>query len=190
MNQEEVRRLFENTGAILSGHFLLTSGRHSDTYIQCALVLQYPEYAERLGRALTERLGPLGAGCVLGPALGGIIVAHEVARALGVRALFTERVDGVMKLRRGFTVSPGESVLVVEDVVTTGGSVREAAAAAAASGAKIAGFGALIDRSGGRARFDAPFEVLMSINTADWDPSECPLCQRGIPAVKPGSRRV
>ncbi|HIE12242.1 MAG TPA: orotate phosphoribosyltransferase [Desulfotomaculum sp.] len=190
MNREEIRRLFEDTGAILNGHFLLTSGRHSDTYIQCALVLQYPDYAERVGRVLAERLRGLGARCVLGPALGGIIVAHEVARALGVRALFTERVEGEMRLRRGFTILPGEAVLVVEDVVTTGGSVKEAAAAAAASGAKIAGFGALIDRSGGRARFDAPFVALMSLDAADWDPSECPLCHKGVPAVKPGSRTV
>ncbi|MEW6447065.1 MAG: orotate phosphoribosyltransferase [Bacillota bacterium] len=189
MDQDEIRRIFETTGAILSGHFILTSGRHSDTYIQCALVLQYPDYARRLGAALAERFGAFRVGCVLGPALGGIIVAHEVARALRVRALFTERVDGVMKLRRGFSLAWGEPVLVVEDVVTTGGSAKEAAAAAVALGAKIAGFGALIDRSGGKANFDAPFKALLNVNAANWEISECPLCRKGVPAVKPGSRR-
>lgn len=189
MDRDAIRRIFETTGAILSGHFILTSGRHSDTYLQCARVLQYPGYAQRLGEALAERFGGTAVECVLGPALGGIIIAYEVARALGVRALFTERVDGVMKLRRGFSLSPGEYVLVVEDVVTTGGSVKEAAAAAAAVGAKITGFGALIDRSGGSAQFNMPFKALMSVNAASWDPSECPLCLKGIPAVKPGSRQ-
>lgn len=189
MNQAEIRRILEATGAILSGHFILTSGSHSDTYIQCALVLQYPNYAQRLGAALAERFSGLGVECVLGPALGGIVVAHEVARALGVRALFTERMDGVMKLRRGFSLSPGERVLVVEDVVTTGGSIKEAAAVAADSGAKITGFGTLIDRSGGKVCLNAPFEALMSVSAANWDPLECPLCRQGIPAVKPGSRR-
>ena len=189
MNQNEMRRIFQAAGAILSGHFLLTSGRHSDTYIQCALVLQFPEYAARLGSELAKRFAGMGLGCVVGPALGGIIVAYEVARVLGVRALFTERVDGVMRLRRGFTVAPAERALVVEDVVTTGGSIKEAATVIADLGGRIAGFGALIDRSEGKADFEAPFHALLKIDAVTWDPEECPLCRAGIPAVKPGSRK-
>lgn len=188
MNQEEVRQLFTATGAVLSGHFVLTSGRHSDTYIQCALVLQYPQHAARLGAALAVRLKSAEAACVVGPALGGVIVAHEVARALGVRAVFTERVRGVMRLRRGFSVTRGEKVVVVEDVVTTGGSVKEAAAVVEALGAEVVAFGALVDRSGGRVSFDRPFCTLLSVDAATWDPGECPLCRAGIAAVKPGSR--
>ena len=188
MNQEEIRRVFEQTGAILSGHFILSSWRHSDTYVQCALVLQYPELAAQLCGALAECFRGLNVSCVVGPALGGIIIAYEVARALGVRGIFTERVEGVMRLRRGFTVAPGERVLVVEDVITTGGSVKEAAAAVAALGGEVVGFGALIDRSGGQARFDAPFAALLKVGAVTWEPDACPLCRQGVPAVKPGSR--
>lgn len=188
LSEAEVRQIFAKSGAILSGHFILTSGRHSDTYVQCALVLQYPEYAARLGGALAAYFQGMGVNCVVGPALGGIIIAYEVARALGVRALFTERVGGAMQLRRGFTLVPGEKVLVVEDVVTTGGSVKEAAAAVSALGAEVVGFGALIDRSGGQTRFGAPFYALLRVTAVTWDPDECPLCRQGIPAVKPGSR--
>ncbi|RPF43076.1 orotate phosphoribosyltransferase [Thermodesulfitimonas autotrophica] len=186
--EAEIRQIFEKSGAILSGHFILTSGRHSDTYVQCALVLQYPELAAQLCGVLAERFRGLNVNCVVGPALGGIIIAYEVARALGVRGIFTERVEGVMRLRRGFTVAPGERVLVVEDVVTTGGSVKEAAAAVAALGGEVVGFGALIDRSGGQARFDAPFAALLKVGAVTWEPDACPLCRQGVPAVKPGSR--
>ncbi|MEW6172971.1 MAG: orotate phosphoribosyltransferase [Bacillota bacterium] len=189
MSHDEIRALFEKTRAILSGHFILTSGRHSDTYVQCALVLQFPDYAERLGAKLAAQFKGTKVECVVGPALGGIIVAHEVARALGVRAVFTERVDGVMRLRRGFNVAPGERVLAVEDVVTTGGSVKEAADAVEALGAHIIGYGALIDRSGGKVSFAAPFRTLLGLNAETWDPADCPLCGEGIPAIKPGSRR-
>ncbi|MEW6183728.1 MAG: orotate phosphoribosyltransferase [Bacillota bacterium] len=189
MNQAEIRAFFEKTRAILSGHFILTSGRHSDTYIQCALVLQFPECAARLGSALAARFKGAEMECVVGPALGGIIVAHEVARALGVRAVFTERVDGAMRLRRGFYVAPGEKVLVVEDVVTTGGSVKEAAKAVEDLGARITGFGALIDRSGGKVSFPAHFNTLFEVDAQAWDPADCPLCGKGIPAIKPGSRK-
>ena len=189
MEQEEIRQLFAATGAVLTGHFILTSGRHSDTYVQCALVLQYPEYAARLGAALAAHFGGTGAECVAGPALGGIIVAYEVARALGVRALFTERVEGVMRLRRGFNLEPGERVLVVEDVVTTGGSIKETAAVLQALGAEITGFGALVDRSGGKVDFAEPFYALLSVEAVTWDPAACPLCRAGTPAVKPGSRK-
>jgi orotate phosphoribosyltransferase len=157
-------------------------------YVQCALVLQFPQYAELLGADLAVRFPGLKIDCVVGPALGGVVVAHEVARKLRVRALFTERVNGVMTLRRGFHVAPGERVLIVEDVVTTGGSVKEAAAAVESLGGKIVGFGALIDRSGGKAELGLPFHALLTLNAVSWDAAECPLCPSGIPAVKPGSR--
>jgi len=189
-NEVEIRQIFERSGAILSGHFILSSGRHSDTYIQCALVLQHPGLAGWLGAALATRLPAEGVTCVVGPALGGIIVAYEVARALGVRAIFTERVEGVMRLRRGFVVAPGEKVLVVEDVVTTGGSVREAAAVVEALGGMVVGYGALVNRGGERVHFGAPFAALLTVKAATWEACECPLCRAGIPASRPGSRNL
>jgi orotate phosphoribosyltransferase len=150
--------------------------------------LQFPKYAETLGTDLARKFTGTEIDCVVGPALGGVVVAHEVARARGVRALFTERVDGAMKLRRGFHMAPGDRVLIVEDVVTTGGSVKEAAAAVESLGGEIVGFGALIDRSGGKADFGLPFHALLTLNAVSWDSGQCPLCRAGIPAVKPGSR--
>lgn len=187
MRAEEVRELLERTGALRKGHFILSSGLHSDTYVQCALVLQYPEYATRLGAALAELFGDLEIETVIAPALGGILVAHEVARRLGVRSLFTERVAGKMELRRGFVLRPGEKVLVVEDVVTTGGSMKEVAAVVEDWGAKVVGFGALVDRS--QKPLDLqPFRALLRLEVEAWEPSSCSLCREGIPATKPGSR--
>lgn len=189
MKQDEIMEIFKETGAILSGHFLLTSGRHSDRYIQCARVLQYPRYAESLCCELARRYRDEKISAVVGPAIGGIIVAHEVARTLGTRAFFTERENGKMALRRGFTLSPGERVLVVEDVVTTGGSVMEVINLVKGMGAAVVGAGLLVDRSGGRADLGVRKEALLTVNVAAYEAEKCPLCREGVPLVKPGSRK-
>ena len=183
-----VRWLYESTGALLHGHFRLSSGLHSDTYLQSALVLQRPEHAERLGAALAEPFRGARVAAVVAPAIGGILVAYEVARGLGVRALFTEREDGRMTLRRGFTLDAGERCLVVEDVITTGGSTREVITAVKAAGGVVAGVGALVDRSGGTAPLPEPRVSLLSLEVPTYQPDACPLCRQGVPIVKPGSR--
>lgn len=188
MNEQQILELFRKHEALLEGHFILSSGLHSDRYIQCALVLQHPEAAGQLGSALAEKFRNLSAAVVVAPALGGVLVAHEVARALGVRALFTERQDGAMSLRRGFRLSPGEAALVVEDVMTTGLSTRETIRCVEQAGGKVIGAGALIDRSGGAANLGVPQGALVTLSVRNYDPSECPLCKSGVPAVKPGSR--
>ncbi len=186
----EVLRLLRRTGAMLEGHFLLSSGLHSDRYFQCARLLQHPRHAARAGRLLAERCSALRPALVVSPAIGGIVIGHEVGRALGVRAVFTEREQGVMKLRRGFEIAPGERVLVVEDVVTTGKSSLEAAAAVAAAGGRVVGLAAIVDRSGG-AKLPHPFRSLVRVKVAVWQPATCPLCRGGAaPAVKPGSREM
>ena len=179
---------FRRVGGLLEGHFRLTSGLHSAGYLQCALVLQHPREAEACGAALAEQLRGLGAQVVLSPALGGIVIGQEVARALGVRAVFAERQDGRLVLRRGFTLEPGEKVLVVEDVVTTGGSTRETIDVARAAGAVVVGGAAIIDRSGGQQRLDVPFHALAEVSLPTYEPESCPLCLGGQPMVKPGSR--
>jgi len=179
---------FRRVGALLDGHFRLTSGLHSPGYLQCALVLQHPAEAEACGRAIADDVRPPGATVVLSPAIGGIVIGQEVARALGVRALFAERQDGVLTLRRGFALSPGDRVLVVEDVVTTGGSTRETIEVARAAGADVVGAAAIIDRSGGRLSLDVPFHALAAIPLPTYEPDACPLCAAGAPVVKPGSR--
>jgi len=188
MTEGEILQIFRQNSALLEGHFILSSGLHSDRYIQCALVLQYPRIAERLCSELAGKLRHLGASVVAAPALGGVIVAHEVARALGVRALFTERQMGAMSLRRGFGFSPGEPALVVEDVITTGGSTRETMACVKQGGGKVIGVGALIDRSVVVASLGVPQAALVTLAVQNFDPADCPLCKSGIPAVKPGSR--
>jgi len=188
LTERQTLELYEKTGALMRGHFLLTSGLHSDIYLQSALVLQYPEHAARLGDALAAPFGDAGAQTVLAPAIGGILVAHEVARALGVRALFTERENGVMRLRRGFALTPGERCLVVEDVITTGGSTREVVECVRASGGAVVGVGSLIDRSGGAAAFDVKQAALATVSATTWPPEACPLCKTGSAAIKPGSR--
>jgi orotate phosphoribosyltransferase len=188
--------LFEETGAYLHGHFRLTSGMHSGEYLQCAKVLAHPQYAERLGRALSEKIksliGSARVDVVVSPAMGGIIIGHEVARALGVRALFTERDAAVntMTLRRGFEIAAGENVVVVEDVITTGGSTKEVVNAIAASGARVLAAGSIIDRSGGRADVGVPRVALETLEVVTYPPEDCPLCGQGLPVVKPGSRRT
>lgn len=181
---------FRRAGALLEGHFRLTSGLHSPGYLQCALVLQHPREAEALGGAIADRVRDLGIQTVLSPALGGIVIGQEVGRALGVRAIFAERQDGRLTLRRGFTLDRGEKVLVVEDVVTTGGSTRETIDVAREAGAVVVGAAAIIDRSGGQQKIDVPFHVLAEVSLPTYDPAACPLCLDGQPVVKPGSRTV
>jgi orotate phosphoribosyltransferase len=188
MEDREILEMFRQHQALLEGHFILSSGLHSDRYIQCALVLQHPDVAGRLGQELAAKLGKTEAKVVVSPALGGILVAHEVARALGVRSLFTERQDGHMTLRRGFNLAPGERTLVVEDVITTGVSTRETIAAVEEAGARVVAVGALVDRSGGVTDLGLPKAALVTLTVQNYDPAQCPLCRAGIPAVKPGSR--
>ena len=188
MTENEILEVFRRNSALLEGHFILSSGLHSDRYIQCALVLQHPRVAEQLGSELAAKLRDLGASVVAAPALGGILVAHEVARALGVRAIFTERQEGVMTLRRGFSLAAGEPTLVVEDVLTTGLSTRETIQCVEQAGGKVVGAGALIDRSGGTADLGLPRAALLTLQIQNYNPADCPLCKSGSPAVKPGSR--
>ena len=189
---ETSRRLleiFRQTGALLEGHFQLTSGLHSPRYLQCALVLQHPRHAEWIGQALGSCFRDERVSAVVAPAIGGIIVAHETARALGVRALFTERESGEMTLRRGFRIDPGERVLVVEDVVTTGGSTRETINAVSSAGGLVIGAGSVVDRSGGAVDLGVRREALLTLEVPTYTPEQCPLCLEGTPAIKPGSRK-
>lgn len=186
--RDQLLSLFRTSGALLEGHFRLSSGLHSTGYLQCALVLQHPGQAEQLGQAIASRTRGLGATVVLSPALGGVVIGHEVGRALGVRAIFAERQDGVLTLRRGFAIGPQDRVLVVEDVLTTGGSTRETMEVARAAGGQIVGAASIVDRSGGAVTFNEPFETLLAIDVATFQPGDCPLCAQGLPVVKPGSR--
>jgi len=186
---DDVIKTFRESGALLDGHFVLTSGLHSAVYLQCALVLQLPERAEALGRAIAENFRGDLVQAVAAPAIGGIVIGHEVARALGVRFIWTEREDGRMILRRGFSVSPDERVLVVEDVVTTGGSTRETVEALQAQGAKVVGAASIIDRSAGKADVGVSRFALATLDVPSVDPSDCEACRRGEAAVKPGSRK-
>ena len=188
MTRDELLDLFRTSGALLDGHFRLSSGLHSTGYLQCALVLQHPATAELLGRAIAARVADLRATVVLSPALGGVIIGHEVGRALAVRALFAERYEGVLMLRRGFVLDAADRVLVVEDVLTTGGSTRETMQVAAAAGGVVVGVASIIDRSGGAARFEVPFEALLDIDVPTYQPDACPLCAQALPVTKPGSR--
>lgn len=188
LHADGVLDVFRRVGALLEGHFRLSSGLHSPGYLQSALVLQHPREAEACGAAIAARVRSLGAKVVLSPALGGIVIGQEVARALGARAIFAERQDGKLTLRRGFTLSSGERVLVVEDVVTTGGSTRETIEVARAAGADVVGAAAIIDRSGGHQDLDAPFHALAAVSLPTYQPESCPMCAAGSPIVKPGSR--
>jgi len=183
-----VEEILKKTGALLEGHFILSSGKHSPKYIQCARLFEYPEYGEIVGRELATILKKYDVETVVGPAMGGVILAYVVARYLNARALFAEREEGVMKLRRGFAVKPGERVAVVEDVVTTGGSAQEVKKLLEELGGVVVCVGAIVDRSGGRVDFGVPFEKLLTLELPTYDPSDCPLCREGIPAEKPGSR--
>jgi orotate phosphoribosyltransferase len=190
MTSEAVLDLFRECGALLDGHFRLTSGLHSSGYMQCALLLQHPVHAEALGRAIGEATRDLTPTVVLSPALGGVVIGQEVGRALGVRAIFAERQDGQFTLRRGFALDQRERVLVVEDVLTTGGSTRETIDVATKSGALVVGAASIVDRSGGRLRFDVPYRALLKHVLPTYEPEHCPLCAQGLAAIKPGSRQI
>lgn len=188
MTPDAVFQLFRASGALLEGHFKLSSGLHSPKYLQSALVLQHPAHAETLGRALAERVRDLRPTVVMSPALGGLIIGQEVGRGLGVRAIFAERQDGTLVLRRGFTLDRADRVLIVEDVVTTGKSTRETMDVARAAGATVVGAASIVDRSGGTATLDVPLRSLATLTVTNYDPAECPMCAAGGTAVKPGSR--
>jgi orotate phosphoribosyltransferase len=190
MVQEQALEVFKKSGALLEGHFRLTSGLHSPNYFQCAKVLQYPEYAEKFCSEIAIHFRGQGIDAVISPAIGGIVVGQEVARLLGCRAIFAERETERMILRRGFEIAAGENVLAVEDVVTTGGSVKEVIALARAAGATIQGAAFIVDRSSGRAQFDVPFFAALKMEVVTYQPDDCPLCRQGLPVVKPGSRKV
>jgi orotate phosphoribosyltransferase len=190
MTRDELLDLFRRSGALLDGHFRLSSGLHSSGYLQCALVLQHPRHAEALGGAIADRTRDLGATVVLSPALGGVVIGHEVGRGLGVRAIFAERQDGVLSLRRGFVIAENDRVLVIEDVLTTGGSTKETMQVARAAGGQVVGAASIVDRSSGAARFDVPFAALLEIALPTYEPGVCPLCAQGLPVAKPGSRPV
>ena len=195
MTPDEVRRQFTQSGALLSGHFRLSSGLHSEAYLQCARVLQWPERAGALGAALASLLAPFRPSVVVSPAMGGLIIGHEVGRGLSIRAIFTERVDGEFTLRRGFALEPGERVAVVEDVVTTGKSTREVLAVLGVSGAVPVVCGSIVDRRalavGGGAEVDGvPYRSLLALDVSAFEPSSCPRCAAGDPVVAPGSRHL
>ena len=189
MNPENVIDEFRKTGALLEGHFQLSSGLHSSVYLQCALVLQFPEKAEMFGRAIAQQFANSGIQLVASPAIGGIVIGHEVAQALGVRFLWTEREAGEMILRRGFTVSQGERTLVVEDVITTGGSTRDTIEALQRAGADVVAAASIIDRSGGEADVGVPRVALATLRVASVQPEICDACKMAEPVVKPGSRK-
>ena len=188
MTADEVINEFKATDALLEGHFQLTSGLHSTVYLQCARVLQYPRKAAEFARAIAEQFKDRGIELVASPAIGGIVIGHEVARALGARFIWTEREAGQMTLRRGFTITPGEKTLVVEDVITTGGSTRETIECLQQAGANVLGAASIIDRSGGHADVGVPRSALASLKVVAVDSSECDACKMGEPVVKPGSR--
>lgn len=189
LEKSQAIQIFSDSGALLEGHFRLTSGRHSNQYMQCAQVLKYPACTELLAQHLAEVFKDDGVELVIGPAMGGIVVAYEVARQLGVPGLFTERENGAMALRRGFAIEPGQRVLVVEDVVTTGGSVKEVIEVVQQLGGQVAGVGVLVDRSNGSVDFGVKQAAVLSLDITSWEAESCPMCQEGrMPVVKPGSR--
>jgi len=189
MTQEEVLKIFEKNKALLNGHFKLSSGLHSAQYLQCALVLQYPKLAEKFSKELAKIFSSKKIDVVVGPAMGGITLAYEIARALGVRGIFTERQERQVLLRRGFYIEKGERVLIAEDVVTTGLSTNEVIEVIKRAGGEVIGVVSIIDRSNGKAVFGVPFQSLAKIDVKAYSETDCPLCKKGIPVVKPGSRK-
>ena len=188
MNSDQILSFFSESNALLDGHFILSSGRHSPKYLQCALALQYPADATRFGHAVAEHFADSNIETVVSPAIGGIIIGYAVAAALNVRFIWTERENGRMTLRRGFTVRPGERILVVEDVITTGGSTRECIEALESSGAKVIAAASIIDRSNGGADVGVSRIALASLSVPSYRPADCPMCAEGTAATKPGSR--
>ncbi len=190
ISKDRMMELFQKTGAMLEGHFKLTSGMHSNRYFQCALVTKHPQYCQELCQELAARFSQEKIDLVVGPALGGIVMSYEMARALGVPGIFAEREAGKMTLRRGFVISPGQRVLVVEDVITTGGSVKEVIELVRELSGEVVGVGVLVNRSGGKAEMGVRTESLLEIPAVAYTPELCPLCRDDIPFVKPGSRNV
>ena len=190
MGRSEIEAIFEHTGAILTGHFLLTSGLHSDRYLQCAKVLQWPKYAETCAKALAIHFSHEKPQFVISPALGGVIIGHELGRALDCRAIFAERENGMLRLRRGFSIGKGEKGIVIEDVITTGGSTLETMRVVKECGGVIMGACAVVDRSGGKAHFDVSHHSLLNLTIPTFEPEKCPMCLSGSSPVKPGSRIV
>jgi orotate phosphoribosyltransferase len=189
-NDKKLLNIFEETGALLTGHFLLTSGRHSDKYFQCAKVLQYPQHNDLICSIIADHFKGYDVDTVIAPAIGGIVVAQEVARQLNKRCIFVEREDKVLNLRRGFTIEPGEKFLVCEDVVTTGGSVFEVIDIVKQNGGVVSGIGYIVDRSNGKLNFGFPQKSTITLEVVSYPPDDCPLCKQNIPFVKPGSRKV
>lgn len=190
MIKEDILKIFEKTGAILKGHFLLTSGRHSDTYMQCAKLFVYPDLAEKLCKELCEKLSDIDIDMVVSPAVGGIIMGYQVAKELNKPNMFFERQNGEMTLRRGFSLEKNANILVVEDVVTTGGSVKEVIKKAESLGANVVAVASIVDRSNGKIDFGKKFVNLLSLDVKSFESENCPLCKQGIPAIKPGSRNL
>ncbi|MBM3421843.1 MAG: orotate phosphoribosyltransferase [Chlorobi bacterium] len=190
MSNQSMLAVFKSTGALLEGHFRLTSGRHSNTYFQCAKVLQHPEHLSLICSRIAEHFRDAGISTVISPAIGGIVVGTEAGRQLGVKTIFAERKDGAMTIRRGFSIAEGERVLVIEDVITTGGSVAEVIALIEAAGATLAGVGSVVDRSSGKVRLAENQFSVLTMDVVSYDPEECPLCKAGIPIEAPGSRTI
>ena len=190
ITKERVLEILKEADVLQEGHFLLTSCRHSDKYLQCAKIFQYTKYSEELCRALAEKFAGKGVELVIGPAIGAIQMSYEVSRHLGVKNIFAERENGKMTLRRNFTIEPGQKVLVVEDVVTTGGSVREVIDIVREHGGEVVGLGVVVDRTGGKIDFGVPLESVISMEVVSYEADECPLCKKGLPLVKPGSRQI
>ena len=190
MTKERVMEILKEAGVLLEGHFLLTSGRHSNRYLQCAKIFQDTKYSEELCKDLAEQFKDKGVELVIGPAIGAIQMSYEVSRHLGVKNIFAERENGEMTLRRSFSIEPGQKVLVVEDVVTTGGSVREVIDLVRANGGEVIGVGVVVDRTGGKIDFGVPISSVISLDVTSYTAEECPLCKEGLPLVKPGSRAL
>ncbi|MFO7892031.1 MAG: orotate phosphoribosyltransferase [bacterium] len=189
LTSADILQIFKDTGALMNGHFKLTSGLHSDTYFQCAKVLQYPRQAEKICALIADHFKNSGIQAVASPAIGGIVIGYEVARLMQVRSIFTERKNEDMTLRRGFRVNKGEKILIVEDVTTTGGSVKEVIEVMKDKEAEISGVASMVDRSGGKATFTVPFFSTFQMQVTNYSPENCPLCKKGIPVTKPGSRK-
>ncbi len=190
ISQERVIEVMKEAGVLLEGHFSLTSGRHSNRYLQCAKVFRNTKYSEELCSALAEQFQNDGISVVIGPAMGAVQMAYEVSRHLGCENFFAERVNGVFELRRGFSLEKGQRVLLVEDVVTTGGSVREVMELVKSFGGTVAGVGSIVDRTGGEIDFGVPYRAVISMKVESWEAEECPLCKQGLPVEKPGSRSI
>lgn len=188
MTNQEVLQIFKDCGALLEGHFKLSSGLHSSKYLQCAKVLQHPEISEKLCKELAQKLKDIKIDVVIGPAMGGVVIAYELARQLGARGIFTERVDGQVTLRRGFSLEKGERCLIAEDVVTTGKSTKEVIDVINQSGAEVVACASLIDRSNGTVNFGVPLASMAAVNVETFEEADCPMCKEGLALEKPGSR--